>query len=85
MDSTCSHLAPDLLTKNAGNCPSWELNFLNFSRGACSCHIFSNSSTLASVNLFGLDSLNARQNGFFFLCSESNNQRSEFGKNFMLN
>ena len=30
LDSTCSHLAPNLVTKNAGNRCSWELNFQNF-------------------------------------------------------
>ena len=30
MDSTCSHLAPNLATKNPGNRRSWELNFQNF-------------------------------------------------------
>ena len=34
LDNTCSHLTPKLVTKNAGNSHSWELNFQKFSRGA---------------------------------------------------
>ena len=30
LDSMCSHSVPNLVTKNAGNCHSWELNFQNF-------------------------------------------------------
>ena len=33
LDSTCSHLAPNLIAKNAGNLRSWELNF-QIPRGA---------------------------------------------------
>ena len=29
----CSHLAPNLVTRNAGNRRSWELNFRNFPEG----------------------------------------------------
>ena len=30
LDTTCSHLAPNLVTGNAENRGSWELNFQNF-------------------------------------------------------